>query len=170
MQKKLFENYPHGLLIMLGLGSFVLACLFMFIAQARLYQPKFANLNIPVVNVPKPDLGFTIVKQGTKANINANTPLLAVTNKVSYFARMQAYKDGLEQHALNIKYDVLSPKELLSQAELWRDKLFLKTDADSRTLVILPAPDINMVQLKNLIFAFQQNKLFDNVVLANGVI
>ena len=98
----------------------------MFVAQFKLLQPNLARLQIPVVSIQKPVLGFTVVNQQAKANINKNTPLLAVTNKVSYFARLQAYKNGLEQHALNLKYDELSPSHIAAQAKIWRDKLFLK--------------------------------------------
>ncbi len=170
MKKKLFSFYPNLILSTLAFICLALASLYTFIVLFRLPQPEIAALNIPLVYLPKPTTGFTGVGQELKTEIDESTPFLAITSKQSFFCKIRCYKDGLEQNSLRIKYDQLQPIQLASEAAKLRDGLFAKSNPLARTLIILPAPDLNMAKLQEVILHMRKNNYFENIVLADGTI
>ena len=170
MKKKLFNTYPYGILLILGVIGLVLACLLTFISAFRLEKPMIAELEIPVVYIPKPSTSFTTVQQKHTYQIDESTPLLAITAKRSYFTRLQSYKDGLEQNSSFINYDSIEPKHLALATINYRNNQFAKANPQARTLVVLPSPEIEMIKLKEIIYFLKIDKSFDKVILATGVI
>lgn len=130
---------------------------------------------IPVVSKPPKDPSFHTVEESPKETLRSTTPAILMTSDAFFFGDIESFSTSLSdiRNKFRIAHQDGVPQTslLLATMDDWLRKRSKSENVPlTKTLVLIPAADIPLPILLQVVASLKNTPTFQNVILSNGLI